>query len=267
MVVFPNAKINIGLQVLSRRADGYHNLETVFYPIKLHDALEVVEAVETRFFPSGLLIPGEGEDNLCLKAYRLLRQAYDIPPVHIHLHKAIPMGAGLGGGSADAAFLLVVLNRMFQLGLDEAQLTIYARQLGADCAFFIRNAPALASGIGDVFRSVALDLSRYHIVVVKPDIHISTAAAYRAVVPNPNGRQLAAAIELPLAGWRDVVVNDFEAGIFSQYPQVAALRELLYHHGAVYAAMSGSGSSVYGLFTKPVVLKGINPAYMVFYID
>src|SRR3546814_267695 len=151
MVTFPNAKINIGLQVLNRRADGYHNLETVLYPIKLHDVLEMVEADEIRFTPSGLAIPGDGGDNLCVRAYRLLQREYELPPVHIYLHKVIPIGAGLGGGSADAAFLLTLANEQFELGLDEAQLVGYARQLGAACAFFIRNAPVLAAGIGYVF--------------------------------------------------------------------------------------------------------------------
>lgn len=264
MVTFPNAKINIGLQVLNRRADGYHNLETVFYPIKLHDALEMVEADGMRFIPSGLPIPGDGGDNLCMRAYGLLQKAYDLPPVHIYLHKVIPIGAGLGGGSADAAFLLKLANEQFGLGLDDAQLTGYARQLGADCAFFIRNAPVLASGIGDVFVDVSMDLSPYHIVVVKPDIHISTAAAYGMVTPHPAGRQLAAAIAGPVESWRDQIVNDFETGIFAKYPEIAAIKAFLYERGAVFAAMSGSGSSVFGLFEEEVTLQGLNPKHMVF---
>ncbi|MFB2121430.1 4-(cytidine 5'-diphospho)-2-C-methyl-D-erythritol kinase [Parapedobacter sp. 2B3] len=267
MVTFPNAKINIGLQVLGRRADGYHNLETVFYPIKLHDVLEVVEADETRFMGSGLTIPGDSEDNLCINAYRLLQRDYDLPPIHIHLHKVIPIGAGLGGGSADAAFLLKLANARFQLGLDETQLMGYARRLGADCAFFIRNTAVLASGIGDVFEDIDLDLSSYHMVLVKPDIHISTVSAYGMVTPNPAGRQLAAAVKTPVATWRDAIVNDFEAGIFARYPEIASIKELLYEQGAVFAAMSGSGSSVFGLFEKEVSLHGLAPEYTVFYLD
>lgn len=267
MVAFPNAKINIGLQVLSRRADGYHDLETVFYPINLHDALEIVTADETRFIPSGLAIPDNGLDNLCVRAYRLLQRAYDLPPVHIHLHKTIPIGAGLGGGSADAAFLLKLANEQFGLGLDEIQLMGYARQLGADCAFFIRNAPVLASGIGDVFEEIDLDLSSYHIVLVKPDIHIPTIAAYETVVPNPAGRQLATAIEAPVTTWRDTIVNDFETGIFAIYPEIAAVKAFLYEKGAVFAAMSGSGSSVFGLFEERVSLRGLDTAHTVFYVD
>lgn len=267
MVTFPNAKINIGLQVLNRRADGYHNLETVFYPIKLYDVLEMVEADEIRFIPSGLAIPYDGVDNLCVRAYQLLQQAYDLPPVHIYLHKVIPIGAGLGGGSADAAFLLTLANDQFELGLDEAQLMGYARQLGADCAFFIRNIPVLASGIGDVFADVSIDLSSYHIVLVKPDIAVSTAAAYGVVTPNPAGRQLAMAIEGPVATWRDTIVNDFERGIFAKYPEIAAIKALLYEKGAVFAAMSGSGSSVFGLFEERVSIRELAAAHTVFHLD
>ncbi|MGK6351276.1 4-(cytidine 5'-diphospho)-2-C-methyl-D-erythritol kinase [Parapedobacter sp. DT-150] len=267
MITFANAKINIGLQVLGRRDDGYHDLETVFYPLKIYDVVEVVEAAETRFIPSGLSIPDDGQDNLCLRAYRLLWDAYELPPVAIYLHKTIPIGAGLGGGSADAAFLLKLLNTMFGLGLDDTQLMAYAGQLGADCAFFIRNTPVLATGIGEVFHKVQVDLSGYHLVLVKPNVHISTGEAYRSVRPDPAGRQLASAITLPVTEWRGAIVNDFEAGIFATHPQIAALKAHLYEMGAVYAAMSGSGSAVYGLFEEPVQLSGLDAAYQVFYID
>jgi len=267
MVLFPNAKINIGLQVLSRREDGYHNLETVFYPLKLYDVLEVVEADECRFIPSGLHIPGDAGDNLCLKAYRLLQAAHNLPPVHIYLHKSIPIGAGLGGGSADAAFLLKLLNEKFALGLDESRLIALARQLGADCAFFIRNRPVFAESIGDVFSEVDVDLSHYRLVLVKPAVHVSTAEAYAAVAPNPVSRQLASAVAAPVETWRETIFNDFETGIFAKYPEIKALKELLYKHGALFAAMSGSGSSVYGLFDGEVTLPALGAAYQVFYID
>lgn len=267
MVSFANAKINIGLQVLRRREDGYHDLETVFYPLRVYDVLEVVAASETRFIPSGLPIPGDGNDNLCLKAYELLRQAHKLPPVHIYLHKSIPIGAGLGGGSADAAFLLKLINQQFALGLSEPELIAYARRLGADCAFFIRNRPVFATGIGDVFQDVALDLSSYHLVLVKPDIHVATAEAYATVMPNPVGGQLQAAIARPVAAWRDAVVNDFEAGIFKKYPEIERIKALLYEKGALFAAMSGSGSSVYGLFNEQVELSGLDPGCKVFYIN
>ncbi len=267
MVAFANAKINIGLQVLRRREDGYHDLETVFYPLKVHDVLEVVEANETQFIPSGLPIPGDEQDNLCLKAYRLLQRAYDLPPVHIYLHKTIPIGAGLGGGSADAAFLLKLIGEQFKLGLNESQLIAYARKLGADCAFFIRNRPVLATGIGDQFLDVALDLSPYQLVLVKPDTHVPTGEAYRAVTPNPVGRQLTAPIALPVEEWRHAIINDFETGIFSKYPEIGALKAFLYENGAVFAAMSGTGSAVYGLFKEKVTLSGLDPKYTVFYVD
>jgi|SRR5690606_11826367 len=267
MVVFPNAKINIGLQVLNRREDGYHNLETVFYPLKLHDVLEVVEANSVQFTASGIAIPGDGQDNLCLKAYRLLQKAYDLPPVHIYLHKVIPIGAGLGGGSADAAFLLKLLNTQFGLGLGEGELIGYARQLGADCPFFIRNAPVLATGIGDAFSEVKVDLSPYHLVLVKPDVHVSTATAYGSVRPQEVSRQLASAISRPVETWKETIFNDFETGIFAQYPEIAAVKALLYENGAVYAAMSGSGSAVYGLFKDRAVLNGLDHDYSVFYIN
>lgn len=266
MVTFANAKINIGLQVLRRREDGYHDVETIFYPLDVYDVLEVVEASETRFFPSGREIPGGDGNNLCLKAYELLRSRYDLPPVHIYLHKVIPIGAGLGGGSADAAFVLKSANAKFGLGLDKSQLMDLARQLGADCAFFIRNTPALASGIGDVFQDVKLDLSSYQLVVIAPDVHISTVEAYGMVVPNPVGGKLAAAATLPVEKWRDAIVNDFEAGIFSKYPEIADIKEFLYGKGAVFAAMSGSGSSVYGLFNERVTLQGLDPTHTVFYV-
>jgi len=266
MIAFANAKINIGLQVLSRREDGYHNLETVFYPLKLYDVVEVVEAPDMRFIPSGIPVPGDGRDNLCLRAYRLLSETHDLPPVHIYLHKAIPIGAGLGGGSADAAFLLTLLNTMFELELDESQLMDYARRLGADCAFFIRNTPVLATGIGDVFQDVKIDLSAYHLVLVKPPVHISTAEAYRTVTPDPEGRQLKSAIARPVAEWRDTIVNDFEAGIFANHPEIAVVKNQLYENGALFAAMSGSGSSVYGLFRKPVKIPDLELTNEVFYI-
>ena len=267
MITFANAKINIGLQVLHRRDDGYHELETVFYPLKIFDVLEVVEARETRLIPSGLPIPADGQDNLCLKAYHLLQREYDLPPVQIYLHKTIPIGAGLGGGSADAAFLLKLVNEKFNLGLSESELMRFALQLGADCSFFIHNKPVLATGIGDVFSDIAVDLSPYRLIVIKPAIHVSTKEAYSAVTPDSRGRQLASAIALPVEEWRDAIVNDFEVGIFSKHPQIKALKVLLYEQGAIFAAMSGSGSSVYGLFKEKVKLSGLNQAYTVFHVD
>jgi len=266
MIAFANAKINIGLQVLGRRDDGYHDLETVFYPLKLYDVLEVVEAGELRLIPSGLTIPGDSSENLCLKAYRLLAAECGLPPVHIYLHKSIPIGAGLGGGSADAAFLLRLLNDQFALGYGEADLTVLARQLGADCAFFIRNRPAYATGIGDRLTGIDLDLSFYHLVLIKPRIHVSTAEAYAMVKPQSLSRSLLSAIAAPVETWRQTIFNDFESGIFLKYPEIKAVKTLLYEHGALYAAMSGSGSAVYGLFAEPVTLPDLGSGYQVFHI-
>lgn len=267
MIAFANAKINIGLQVLSRRDDGYHQLETVFYPLKIYDALEVIEAGDIRFIPSGIPIPDDGKDNLCLRAYRLLKEDYDLPPVHIYLHKTIPIGAGLGGGSADAAFLLTLLDGLFVLGLSESQLLGYARRLGADCAFFIRNTPVLATGIGDIFEDIDVDLSGYHLVLVKPPVHVSTAEAYATVTPDPAGRQLKSAIAHPVATWRDTIVNDFEPGILALHPEIAVIKERLYQSGAIFASMSGSGSSVYGLFSKPIKIPELAVDNEVFYVE
>lgn len=267
MIVFANAKINIGLQVISRREDGYHNLETVFYPLNLYDALEVIEAKEIGFFSSGLPLGISTEDNLCLRAYRLLKKDFSLPPVHIYLHKAIPMGAGLGGGSANAAFMLKLLNDLFELGLPESSLMNYARQLGADCSFFIRNTPALATGVGDIFEDIQVDLSLYHLVVVKPDIHISTAEAYRIVEPNLAGKQLISAVQLPITAWRDVIFNDFETGVFAKYPEIATIKATLYEQGALFASLSGSGSAVYGIFPEHVELSELSKQHQIFHID
>ncbi len=264
MISFANAKINIGLQVLDRRADGYHNLETVFYPIPLTDVLEIVQSGQTHLIPSGLEIPGQ--DNLCLKAYALLSSAYALPPLAIYLHKVIPIGAGLGGGSADAAFLLKLINDRFELGLSEAVLITYARTLGADCAFFIRNKPVLARGIGDEQSDIMLDLSAYKLVLIKPDVHISTAIAYRSVLPHPQGRQLAAHIQRPVHEWKATIVNDFETGIFQQFPQIRGIKAALYDAGALYASMSGSGSSVYGIFSEETKLPEMEAQHQVYYL-
>jgi len=202
-----------------------------------------------------------------LRAYRLLKEDCDLPPVHIYLHKTIPIGAGLGGGSADAAFLLTLMNDLFGLGLSDPQLLGYARRLGADCAFFIRNTPVLATGIGDIFEDIGVDLSGYHLVLVKPPVHVSTAEAYGTVTPDPTSRQLKSVISHPVPTWRDTIVNDFETGIFAIHPEIAAVKESLYENGAMFASMSGSGSSVYGLFNKQVQLSELEVNNQVFYVD
>lgn len=267
MIAFANAKINIGLQVIRRRPDGYHDLETVFYPLGIHDAVEVVESRETKFHASGIAIPDTGAANLCLQAYHLIRAKTDIPPVEIHLHKTIPVGAGLGGGSSDAAAVLQLLNTLFSLGFSEDELMGFANQLGSDCAFFIRNKPVFATGTGNVFTDIAVDLSGYYLVLVKPDIHIDTGEAYRRVTPNEAGNGLAEAIRLPVTTWKDKIQNDFEPGIFSRHPVVGQLKAQLYEAGALYASMSGSGSSVFGIFERKVNLDETFRAHRVFYID
>lgn len=248
MIVFPNAKINLGLNVVSKRADGYHNLETIFYPVKLADALEFVEAGETSLSISGLTIDDDVANNLVLKAYRLLKHDFQLPEIQFHLHKIIPFGAGLGGGSSNAAFVLKSLNSFFQLQLSIQQLENYAAQIGADCPFFIQNKPTFAHGIGDQFEPVSLDLHEYQIVIVKPGVSVSTPEAYRNIVPAPAAFNLKELAKLPIEEWKDVVKNDFEKSVFSQYPAIEKLKKQLYELGAVYASMSGSGSAVFGIF-------------------
>ena len=255
MIVFPNAKINIGLNVVARRPDGFRNLESCFYPVQWQDALEVVPATEKQFTLSGIAVPGVGETNLCWLAYNLLGQDFNLPPVDMHLHKNIPIGAGLGGGSADAAFALRLYNSLFQLNLSPEALEDYARRLGSDCAFFIRNKPVFARERGDVFETIDLDLSSYYGVIVYPDIHITTAEAYSLVKIEQPEYSLKDALAQDISTWRDKVQNSFEDALFPKYPVLAQIKDFLYNQGAVYAAMTGSGSAIYGLFRTEVTLK------------
>lgn len=258
MIVYPNAKINIGLNVVERRPDGYHNLETVFYPINLQDAIEIkniegaVPECGYQLKVSGTILDGTPEDNLVVKAYKLLKKEFGLPPVSIFVYKHIPTGAGLGGGSSDAAFTIKMLNERFGLGLDVKQMEAYSAELGADCAFFIENKPVFATGIGNVFHDLSLSLSGKSLVLVKPDIFVSTRDAYAAVAPHRPEAPLPELLSKPLETWKDTVVNDFEASVFPKYPEIAAIKDKLYDMGAVYASMSGSGSSVYGIFDEPV---------------
>ena len=265
MILFPNAKINIGLNILSRREDGFHNLETIFYPLAIRDALEVVEADQMKFTSSGLEIPGDAMDNLCLKAYYLLSKDYKLPPVHIHLHKNIPIGAGLGGGSADASFFIRLINQKFELGMDALQMEGYASKLGSDCAFFIQNKPAIAVGKGDQLQTINLDLSSYFIMLVMPQVQVSTSDAYRGVRPATMASSLADLIKLPIEAWRVAIKNDFEPSVFLQYPIIAEVKSKLYSSGALYACMSGSGSSVFGIFEKELKLPDLEQYNKVFY--
>ncbi|WP_347840038.1 4-(cytidine 5'-diphospho)-2-C-methyl-D-erythritol kinase [uncultured Draconibacterium sp.] len=248
MISFPNAKINIGLNVVEKRADGYHNIETLFYPVGLCDVLELAEATEPAFSSSGIEIDAAPENNLVFKAYKLLKTAYNLPPIKFHLHKLIPFGAGLGGGSADAAFALKMLNEFFQLQLTAEELRQFASKIGADCPFFIENQPTFAYGIGNRFKPIELDLSDYKIVIVKPNVSVSTPQAYKNIVPQKAQFNLLNIATLPVDDWKDVIKNDFERSVLPQFPEIAELKEKLYQLGAVYAAMSGSGSAVFGLF-------------------
>ena len=250
MKIKANAKINIGLNVVSKRPDGYHNLETVFYPVDMCDYLEITPATGdvTTLQVKGIQVDSSMQDNLVYKAYTLLKQDFDIPAVDIVLEKNIPFGAGLGGGSSDAANTLKALNTMFTLGLNDSQLEQYAVRLGADCPFFIKNKPVYATGIGNEFHPIELDLSGYRIEVVKPDVNVSTAMAYRGIKPRPSDFNLLNISQLPLSEWKSCVKNDFEESVFPQFPEIKALKEEMYSKGAVYAAMSGSGSAVFGIF-------------------
>lgn len=255
MICFPNAKINLGLNVVSKRPDGYHNIETVFYPIPVKDALEIVDADEFSFSQTGIRIDGSSEKNLVVRALHLMQRQYPVPALEVHLRKAIPFGAGLGGGSADAAFMLKLLNRYCELQLTDDQLEALAAELGADCPFFIRNTPVFASGTGNIFEPIHLSLRDYFLVLVKPDIHVSTPEAYAQIKPQQPAVSLKEVIGLPVAAWRETMTNDFETGVFDRFPEIARIKAALYEAGAEYASMSGSGSSVFGLFKRPVTLK------------
>jgi len=265
MIIFPNAKINIGLSVTERRFDGYHNLETIFYPVQIKDALEIVVADKLSFESSGLEIPGRMEDNLCIKGYYLLKKDFDIPPIKIHLHKHIPIGAGLGGGSADAAFFIKLVNEKFNLGLSDEKMTNYARQLGADCAFFIENRPVFAFEKGDEFEPIKLDLSSYKIVLVMPLVHVSTSEAYRGVKPAPVKQSLLELIYKPIEEWKRYIKNDFEESVFKNHIEIRGVKAALYEAGALYASMSGSGASVFGIFRQTPDLSELENENQVFY--
>lgn len=258
MILYPNAKINIGLNVVEKRADGYHNLETVFYPINLLDALEITtdehQADSVKLKVSGEAIAGRPSDNLVMKACNLIRSMFPekIERLSVHLHKHIPTGAGLGGGSSDAAFTIKALNEKFSLGMSVDQMEQLSAQLGADCPFFIKNQPVFAEGIGDIFTDIDIVLKGKTLVLVKPDISVSTADAYSLVSPHKPQQSLRESLRLPVEEWKNHVVNDFESSVFKKFPEIAVIKDRLYDLGALYASMSGSGSAVYGIFNQPV---------------
>ena len=265
MLAFANAKINLGLNVIEKRADGYHNLETVFYPVKLYDIVEITDAAETSCLIRGIDIPGDTTDNICLRAYRLLQKDFNLPPQQITLLKHIPVGAGLGGGSADGAFLIKLVNDKFHLDLSVSAMESYAATLGADCAFFIRNQPVFATGKGDQFADLDLDLSGYFMVLVKPPVHVSTPEAYGGIQPVYPERGLRELIKLPVNEWKNYLKNDFEKPVFCKYPEISQIKDQLYHAGATFALMSGSGSSVFALFEQAVTLPQLEKDNKVFY--
>lgn len=251
MLTFPNAKINLGLNVLGKRPDGYHNIQSCFYPVKWCDALEIIESDELSFHPSGLSIPGDSSDNLCVKAFDLLNKDFDIPPVAIYLHKVIPMGAGLGGGSADGSFMLKMLNEKFQLSLTDERLRNYASLLGSDCPFFISNQPVLVSETGTAMSSIDLSLDGLFITLVNPRIHISTKEAYQLVNYSDPVKDIKSILKREkLNTWKTYLMNDFELAYQERYPVISEIKNELYGSGALYAAMTGSGSTVFGIFEE-----------------
>lgn len=267
MICFPNAKINLGLSVVERRPDGYHNLETVFYPVAgLEDALEIHPASDLQtdcaLHLYGNAVEGSIDDNLVVKAYRLLKAHHHLPPLHIYLYKRIPSGAGLGGGSADASFMLRLLNQRFELALSLEELEHYASQLGADCPFFIRNTPTFAEGTGNLFSPIELSLKGYGIVVIKPDVFVSTREAFAHICPHRPLQSIREVLAQPVQTWRTALVNDFERSVFRQHPEIAIVKQRLYDSGAVYASMSGSGSAVFGLYLPGVPLPEFQDSFV-----
>ena len=265
MISFPNCKINLGLNVIQKRNDGYHDLESVFFPVRLYDALEIVAAEnETQLSTSGIDV-GNPEDNLCLKAFHILKKNYpQIPEINIHLHKTIPTGAGLGGGSADAAFMLLLLNKKFNLDIPVAKLYVYALQLGSDCPFFLLNKPCFATGRGEILEPISFSLSGYKILLIYPALHINTAATFAMIQPGVPKKNVKEIVAQPIETWKDELHNDFENYVFQNYPQVDKIKDELYEAGAVYATMSGSGSTFYGIFDKNSVVNcPLKPGYLI----
>jgi 4-diphosphocytidyl-2-C-methyl-D-erythritol kinase len=255
MIVFPNAKINLGLRILRKRPDGFHDLESAFLPVGLRDMLEIVPVSGDNPDKSHRLtltgIPLEAtHDNLCVRALRLLKEKHGIPDVNLHLHKRIPTGAGLGGGSSDAAFTLRALNEMFGIGLDLPVLMEYASMIGSDCPFFIINKPSLATGRGEQLEPLPIDLSGFTLVLVQPGISIDTTQAYKMINPGENDQPVKEVLGLAPEEWKGRLVNHFEVPVFEKYPEIDGLKQALYAAGAIYASMTGSGSAVFGIFRK-----------------
>ena len=266
MITKPIAKINLGLNVVEKRSDGYHNLETVFYPVQIEDALEVYPMDPE--FPSeydcdlkvtNITIDGDEQRNLVIRAYKLLKADFPtLPRIHAHLYKGIPTQAGMGGGSSDCGFMITLLNDMFQLGLTDQQMIDYAARLGADCAFFILNRPCYAEGIGEKLQPIDLDLKGWYLSLVRPDIPVSTREAFALIKPHYPEVNCREVVKQPVESWRDTLVNDFEGSVFAVHPELGAVKDRLYDLGATYAAMSGSGSTLFALSRQPLNLDEFN---------
>ena len=255
MIQFPHCKINLGLSIIEKRADGYHELETVFYPVELQDMVEVCIAENAtepvQFSATGLSIPGDASNNLCIKAFQLLKKQFpQIPPIQIHLHKHIPMGAGLGGGSSDATAVLKIMKELFNLPLDHSRMVDLAAQLGSDCPYFVYDEACLAKGRGEILQPIQCDLSNYSFTLMHPDIHVSTAWAFSQLNPQRKSRSIETIVQQDISTWKNDLVNDFEKPIFEKHPILSDLKAYLYQEGAIYASMSGSGSSLFGIFPK-----------------
>lgn len=261
MVVFPNCKINLGLNIILKREDGYHDLETVFYPIAINDTVEIITntdkilSEQIQYSTSGISVTGDINSNLCVKAYYLLKSKFSqIPSIKMHLHKNIPIGAGLGGGSADGAFTLQLLNNKYQLGLSQLELINYALELGSDCPFFMLNKACIGKGRGEILTEIALNLSNYQFLMVNPNIHISTAWAFSKIIPAVPNSPIEKIIQEPVIKWKDHLINDFQKPVVDKHPEIGLIIDLLYSSGAIYASLSGSGSTVFGIFKKATVV-------------
>jgi 4-diphosphocytidyl-2-C-methyl-D-erythritol kinase len=264
MILFPPAKINLGLNILRKRTDGYHDIESCMVPIPIFDLLEITPAESFEFLQSGIQIIGGGGENLCEKAFQIMRNQFDIPAVYIHLRKQIPIGAGLGGGSSDATHTLIALNQMFQLNLSSLKIKQLSAELGSDCPFFVDEIPQMATGRGEILSPIDIDLSPYYLVLLNPGIHVGTKEAYSGVRVDENTASISEIIHNPIEKWRDVLKNDFEWSVFQRFPQLQTLKESLYEAGAAYAAMSGSGSSVFGVFTSGELAMNFQSPHLIY---
>jgi 4-diphosphocytidyl-2-C-methyl-D-erythritol kinase len=253
MISFPNCKINLGLNIIGKRSDGYHEINSILYPIPLEEILEIIPISgqgKCKFSTTGLTIPGDPATNLCIKAYEIMNCEFDLPSVHIHLHKLLPMGGGLGGGSSDAAETIKLLNKLFDLQLNSEAMKLLAAQLGSDCPFFIENVPQIATGRGELLSPITISLKGYHLLLINDGTHVSTKEAYAGVQPKPASIDLRELPNSSIENWKHILVNDFEESVFNSHPHLKKIKKQLYEEGAIYAAMSGSGATLYGVFSE-----------------